>query len=203
MLWRLISITPARSDREKPRSGTVSRLTDQLNPCTLLPKYEKGHRMDINDKVGKFVADSHPVVRYLVLCVYLFFPLMLLLIGYAVGYFFPAFHNPLFRGTAVENEIWPPLMVLIILALVWLLLDLFYVSDRDTKSRHLQLYGMASVSRVIAFSVAFGYLLRSDYGVRWWFVVPFCAVLVDVFTTGWAAINNATQKPFLSDKGRE
>jgi hypothetical protein len=158
--------------------------------------------MESNDKVDKPVPNHHPVVRWLLWLVYLFFPLVLLGIGYFVGVFIPAFNRPVFDGLPIDALIWPPLVVLIVLALLWLLFDLFWVVDRETTSRHLQLYGVASVSRIMAFSMAFGYLFNSKYGIAWWFVIPFIAVVVDAFTTGWAAINNATQKPFLSDKGK-
>lgn len=92
---------------------------------------------------------------------------------------------------------------MIILAVTWLLFDLFWVFSRETTSRDLQINSAITNFMAITFSIAFGYLIKSEGGgVQWWFIVPFVAAVVDVFTTGWAAINNATQKPFMTERGR-
>lgn len=37
--------------------------------------------------------------------------------------------------------------------------------------------------------------------LEWWFVVPWVAAVLDSMTSSWLGINNAAQKPFLSQKG--
>jgi len=122
-------------------------------------------------------------------------------IGYFMGEFVPAFRMSVSHLS--DATIWPPLLFIIILAIIWLLLDLFYVINRETTSRSLQFDLTLSLLLAVTLSIAFGYLVNSKSGVAWWFVVPYIAAVLDAFTTAWAAINNATQKPFLSDRGRE
>lgn len=154
-------------------------------------------------KVDKAVAKKSLIVRWLLGFVHWLFPVLLLVIGYAIGMFIPAFRTSVFRSATIDPTVWPPLFVLIILAIVWLLFDLFWVFSRETTSRSLQIYNTVSVFLAIVFSVGLGYLINSSTGITWWFVVPFCTAIIDAFTTGWAAINNATQKPFMTERGRE
>ena len=154
-------------------------------------------------KVEKAVAGRPLIVRWLVGFIHWLFPVVLLIIGYIIGMFVPAFNTSVFRSATIDPVVWPPLFLLIILAIVWLLFDLFWVFSRETTSRSLQIYNTVSVFLAIVFSIGLGYLIKSNTGIVWWFVVPFCTAIIDAFTTGWAAINNATQKPFLSERGSQ
>lgn len=155
------------------------------------------------DRVDKAVAGKSLIVRWLIGFVHWLFPVVLLVIGYIIGIFIPAFNTSVFRSATIDPVVWPPLFVLIILAIIWLLFDLFWVFSRETTSRSLQMYNTVSVFLAIVFSIGLGYLINSKTGITWWFIVPFCTAVIDAFTTGWAAINNATQKPFMSERGRE
>ncbi len=157
----------------------------------------------VAERVDKAVAGRPAIVRWLIGFVHWLFPVVLLIIGYVIGMFIPAFNTSVFRSVTIEPSVWPPLFVLIILAIVWLLFDLFWVFSRETTSRSLQIYNTVSVLLAIVFSIGLGYLINSQTGIVWWFVVPFCTAVIDAITTGWAAINNATQKPFMSERGRE
>ncbi len=128
---------------------------------------------------------------------------MLLGIGFLIGHFIPAFGTSVFGKWPIDETVWLPLVVLIILAVTWLLFDLFWVFSRETTSRNLQINSAVTNFLAITFSVVFGYLINSQGGIPWWFIVPFSAAVVDAFTTGWAAINNATQKPFMTERGKE
>ena len=154
-------------------------------------------------RVEKAVAGRSLIVRWFLGFFHWLFPVVLLVIGYVIGMFVPAFNTSVFRSVTIDPSVWPPLFVLIILAIVWLLFDLFWVFSRETTSRSLQIYNTVSVFLAIAFSVGLGYLIKRETGITWWFIVPFCTAAIDAFTTGWAAINNATQKPFMSERGRE
>jgi hypothetical protein len=101
----------------------------------------------------------------------------------------------------IDNAVWLPLLIMLIAAVAWLLLDLFWVFNRETPSKTLQANIAISNFQGMIFCGMFGYLLNSAYGIPWWFVVPFFSSTLDSFTTGWAAINNATQKPFLTQQG--
>ena len=155
------------------------------------------------ERVDRAVAGKSLIVRWLLGFLHWFFPVVLLVIGYVIGIFIPAFRTSVFRSATIDPTVWPPLFVLIILAIIWLLFDLFWVFSRETTSRSLQIYNTVTVFLAIVFSVGLGYLINSKTGVTWWFIVPFCTGAIDAFTTGWAAINNATQKPFMSERGRE
>jgi hypothetical protein len=157
----------------------------------------------ITQKVDKAVAGKSLIVRSLVGFVHWFFPVVLLVVGCIFALFIPAFKTSVFHSATIDTSVWPPLFVLIILAVIWLLFDLFWVFNRETTSRSLQIYNTVTVFLAIVFSVGLGYLINSNTGVTWWFIVPFCTAAIDAITTGWAAINNATQKPFMSERGRE
>jgi hypothetical protein len=154
-------------------------------------------------RLEKAVTGRSLIVRWLIGLIHWLFPVVLLVIGYIIAMFVPAFNTSVFRSATIDPSVWPPLFVLIILAIVWLLFDLFWVFSRETTSRSLQIYNTVSVFLAMVFSVGLGYLINSHTGIQWWFVVPFCTAAIDAFTTGWAAINNATQKPFMTERGRE
>ncbi len=154
-------------------------------------------------KVDNAVSERSLIVRWILGFLHWLFPVVLLIIGYVVGIFIPAFNSSVFRTVTIDPSVWPPLFVLIILAVIWLIFDLFWVFSRETTSRSLQIYNTVTVFLSILFSIGLGYLINSPTGITWWFIVPFCTAIIDGFTTGWAAINNATQKPFMTERGRE
>jgi hypothetical protein len=154
-------------------------------------------------KIDKSVTATPFFVRWLLGVVYWCFPLALLGIGYLIGIFVPAFRESVFSKWPIDEAVWIPLVVLIMVAGAWLLFDLFWVVSRETTSRNLQANSAVTNFIAIILSVAFGYSINSEGSVRWWFVVPFVVAVVNVFTTAWAAINNATQKPFMSEPGKE
>ena len=170
----------------------------------------KGYKMDpienkaaLIEKVDKTIAGRSHFVRWLLGGVYWLFPFVLLGIGFLIADFIPAFRTSVFGDWPIDATVWPPLVVLILLAVTWLLFDLFWVFSRETTSRSLQINSAVTNFWAIIFSMVFGYLINSKGGIPWWFIVPFSAAIVDAFTTSWAAINNATQKPFMTERGRE
>lgn len=162
-----------------------------------------GNKAALIEKVDKTIGGRSLFVRCLLGVLYWLFPFVLLGIGFLIAHFIPAFKTSVFGEWPIDATVWPPLLVLIILAVTWLLFDLFWVFSRETTSRNLQVNSAVTNSLAITFSVVFGYLINSKGGIPWWFIVPFFAAIVDVFTTSWAAINNATQKPFMTERGRE
>jgi len=135
-------------------------------------------------RVDSAVAGRSFLVRWLLGIVYWFFPLVLMGVGYLIGHFIPAFRVSVFHSLPPDASVWPPLLLIIILAIIWLLFDLFYVFNRETSARNLQLNLTLSVLLAISLSFAFGYLFNNKFGVAWWFVVPYFAAVVDAFTTG-------------------
>jgi len=146
-------------------------------------------------------AEKSYVLRVVSDLIYWFFPLILLLIGFLMSKkMVPAFGLSILK-LPIDNAVWLPLLIMLIAAVAWLLLDLFWVFNRETPSKTLQANIAISNFQGMIFCGMFGYLLNSAYGIPWWFVVPFFSSTLDSFTTGWAAINNATQKPFLTQQG--
>ncbi len=43
-------------------------------------------------------------------------------------------------------------------------------------------------------------MIAGDH-LQWWFVVPWAGAVIVSITSGWLGINNAAQKPFLSQRG--
>ncbi len=161
------------------------------------------NKEDVRAKIDKPVTGGHSFLRWLLAVVYWLFPLALLGIGYLIGDFIPAFRESALSKWPIDESVWIPLVAVIIVGVIWLIFDLFWVFSRETTSRNLQANSAVTNFMAIVLSVAFGYLINSDGGVGWWFIVPFVVAVVDVFTTAWAAINNATQKPFMTERGRE
>lgn len=154
-------------------------------------------------KVDKSIAGRPKLVRWLLGLIYWLFPMVLLGVAYLIGRFVPAFRASVLSKWPIHESVGVILVALIIVAVTWLLFDLFWVFSRETTSRNLQINSAVTNFMAIIFSVVFGYLINSEGGVGWWFIVPFVAAIVNVFTTSWAAINNATQKPFMTERGRE
>ncbi|MGB6063868.1 MAG: hypothetical protein WBG50_03610 [Desulfomonilaceae bacterium] len=160
------------------------------------------NKAGVISRVDTAIAGRSSIERFLYGCVYWLFPLILTGIGFLIGQFIPAFRESAFSKWPIDPTVWAPLVILMILAIIWLLFDLFWVFSRETTSRNLQVNSSVTSLMAVGFSVAFGYLINSKSGLPWWFVVPFCTAVVDEFTTSWAAINNATQKPFMTERGR-
>ncbi len=160
-------------------------------------------KADVTGKLDKAMAGRPRSVLWPLTVVYWLFPLVLAGLGYLIGHFIPAFRSSVAGKWPIDESVWLPLVIIIILGVTWLLFEIFWVFSRDTTSRSLQTNSAVTNFIGIIFSAAFGYFINSESGVGWWFVVPFATAVIDMFTTSWGAINNATQKPFMSHRGSE
>ena len=88
----------------------------------------------------------------------------------------------------------------IISGIAWLVFEFISVSGRETVVSALQLDVTVSTLTAVFFTGFGGWLLGTEQ-LQWWFVVPWAATLIDAVTAGWLSVNNAAQKPFLSQKG--
>jgi hypothetical protein len=123
-------------------------------------------------------------------------PALLLFIGWAI---------PDLRTSVVLNDIPPEvykwLLGQIILAIAWLLWEFNFAARRTTAVEYLQLDD--SVGRlwaVVLTGWSGAMISRGD--LPWWFVIPWFAVLLESFFSGFLTINNAAQKPLVQQDRR-
>ena len=100
----------------------------------------------------------------------------------------------------VPEGVYGALLVLVLIAIAWLIGEFFSVTSRETVVAALQLDSVFSTATAILFTGAAGWLIGIGR-LEWWFVVPWIATIIDALTAGWLGINNAAQKPFMSQKG--
>jgi len=75
-------------------------------------------------------AEKSYVLRVVSDLIYWFFPLILLLIGFLMSKkMVPAFGLSILKRP-IDNAVWLPLLIMLIAAVAWLLLDLFCVFNR-------------------------------------------------------------------------
>ncbi|KAB2943487.1 MAG: hypothetical protein K8F92_13895 [Hyphomicrobium sp.] len=100
----------------------------------------------------------------------------------------------------VPQPVYGGLLVLLLIAITWLIGEFFSVTSRETVVTALQFDAVFSTTAAILFTGAAGWLIGTGR-LEWWFVVPWIATIIDALTAGWLSVNNAAQKPFMSQKG--
>jgi len=124
------------------------------------------------------------------------------LVMLAGGRFLPGLHKAI-----SDYSVWstPASTVAIVVvgaaAAVWVFLDFVRISDRETTSKELHANLIVSTAFALVLTWLSGWLSAGDSKLEWWFVIPWVMTVADLFGTGWAAINNATQKPYFSARG--
>lgn len=130
------------------------------------------------------------------------FPYLLAGGGYAAG----ALYEPAksLRTSVTElpipEDVYLWLLVMVVLSVIWLVAEFINVTNRETVVRSLQWDAAISTVTAALFSGFGGYLIATEQ-LQWWFVVPWVGAVIDSLTSGWLGINNAAQKPFLSQRG--
>ena len=89
---------------------------------------------------------------------------------------------------------------MVVLSVIWLVAEFVTVTNRETIVRSLQWDAALSAITAAVFSSIGGWMIAGDH-LQWWFVVPWAGAVIDSITSGWLGINNAAQKPFLSQRG--
>jgi hypothetical protein len=100
----------------------------------------------------------------------------------------------------IPQEVYGWLLLMVILAIAWVVAELFSVTNRETVVLALQWDTVVSTFTALTFSLAGGWFVGTGT-LEWWFVVPWIASVIDAFAAGWLGVNNAAQKPFLSQRG--
>jgi len=174
--------------------NTDSKTRERDLPFEELKRHEK-----IVRRLGDTIFPNSRIARILFWGFAWIFPIMLAGISYALDQVYTSFD--FFRSWIGVNN-WPLIFVLTILGCVWLVLDLIWIFSRETTSRQLQWNLMVTIFLACAFSITWGKYWWPDFP-PWWFSISLFGALADAFGCGWGSINNATQKPFLSDRGKE
>jgi len=89
---------------------------------------------------------------------------------------------------------------MVVLSVIWLVAEFVTMTNRETIVRSLQWDAALSTTTAAVFSGIGGWMIAGDH-LQWWFVVPWAGAVIDSITSGWLGINNAAQKPFLSQRG--
>lgn len=121
------------------------------------------------------------------------FPLFMM----GVGAFIPALNVPV--AVPEQNNLWIALALSLGFILVWLAGEIATVVDRNTSVGHLQWDDISSLVMAVALTEWHGRLVATGQ-LRWWFVLPWLAALLDAALSGWFAINNAAQKPLVQQQ---
>ncbi len=132
------------------------------------------------------------------------FPFILAAIAYSAGtYYEPA--------AALRTSVltWPVpesvylwLLILVLIAVIWLIAEFISVTSRETVVAALQFDVVISSLTALLFTAVGGWFIGTEK-LEWWYMIPWCATVIDSLTAGWLGVNNAAQKPFLSKKGTE
>lgn len=148
---------------------------------------------------GRAAPSGRPPLRFFGIWA---FPYVLAALGYLVGTFYGPASS--LRSSVltwpVSQDVYPWLLLMLLLAGGWLIAEFITVTDRETIVIALQWDSVLSALTAIAFTGVAGWLIGTGK-LEWWFVVPWVAAVLDSMTSSWLGINNAAQKPFLSQKG--
>lgn len=137
-------------------------------------------------KPGNVAIDILHFVGYLA-------PLILLLAGFLV----PVLRHKVGAVPAEESAtLWMTLVIFILVAVAWIMIDMFVVSNDSTTGSQLKINAAISGTYNNVLMFVAGAMWASGQ-VRWWMVVPMVAVLVDDYVVTNRAINNALQKPII------
>jgi hypothetical protein len=153
------------------------------------------------------VTDIHPRKapsrgRQLSLIGIWLFPYILAAAGYTLGYAYESaavLRSPVFEWP-IPQGVYGWLLLMVLLAGAWLVAEFISVTNRETVVLALQWDAAVSSLTGIVFTGLAGWYLGVGE-LQWWLVVPWIASVLDALTSSWLGINNAAQKPFLSQRG--
>jgi len=129
-------------------------------------------------------------------------PYLLAGLFYAASYMFESatsLRTPILDGPVPES-VYRWLLVMVLLAVGWLIVEFLSVSNRESTTAALQSDAVVSSLSAIVLTGIAGWFLGKGT-LEWWFLVPWIASIFDAVTASWMGINNAAQKPFLSQRG--
>lgn len=100
----------------------------------------------------------------------------------------------------VPAEVYGWLLVMVIASSAWIVGAFLAVTNRETIIFVLQADAFVSSLTAMIFSGFAGWQFGAS-GLQWWLVVPWLAAVLNALLSAWLGINNAAQKPFLSQQG--
>ncbi len=100
----------------------------------------------------------------------------------------------------IDGNVYGWLLLMVLLSGAWLVVEFITVTNRETVVLALQSDAVISALTAMIFTGMAGWHLGT-VGLQWWLVVPWIASILDACISAWLGINNAAQKPFLSQRG--
>ena len=150
----------------------------------------------------KLTAPTAPRGRHFKLFGIWLFPYILALAAWALSFVTTsadALRSPVLAWP-IEQEVFGWLLIMVVGSGAWFLFEFSSAANRETIVVELQIDSAISTLTACFFTGVAGFYIGHS-SLEWWLVVPWLASLVDGVTSAWFAINNAAQKPFLSDSG--
>ena len=115
-----------------------------------------------------------------------------------VGSYIPVMRTPISMPTS--NLLWMLLFVSLLLLVFWLVAEVVTVTDRNTSVLNLQWDDVMSLLIAVAVTgVAFRNAVHW-WWPEWWYFFPWLGALLDAALSGYLAINNAAQKPLVTQQ---
>ena len=130
------------------------------------------------------------------------FPYLLAMIALALSYLTSsadALRSPVLVWP-IKQEVFGWLLLMVIGSGAWFIFEFSSAANRETIVVELQIDSAISTMTACIFTGLACFFI-GHASLQWWIVIPWFASLVDGVTSAWFAINNAAQKPFLSDSG--
>jgi hypothetical protein len=119
----------------------------------------------------------------------------------AIGYFlFPSLRVPVSWPWHAAPELWAGITVQLVCTIVWILYEIWYTTHRNSSVKQLQTDVVGDLTTTLSLLLIFGASLNART-LQWWFLVPLCGALIDLFQSTLLGINNAAEKPYVSPKG--
>lgn len=113
----------------------------------------------------------------------------------AIGYIAPPLRTPV-TLTPPDATVLAALLIQIIPAVIWLIVEAMFASNRNTSTAALQIDVVWGIV-VTTFLALWGGWLIAKGSFEYWFIVPFMVSMIDAMLTGWLGLNNASQKPLI------
>lgn len=130
------------------------------------------------------------LLRAVTITLFYFFPTVQLIAGYAVSFSIPAFQRSAFE--APDPAIFVPIIFSLIASMIWILLDLSFVYNRETPINTLGSNCTWSTVQAIGIGMWLGNPMCNLW--PWYGMIPMAFSLLDAIWTGRGALNNTAQR---------
>src|SRR5215475_2653522 len=80
----------------------------------------------------------------------------------------------------IQDPVYPPLLVEMLIGLVWIIAEITTVTNRDTPVRTLQIDCMISLTLAIILAFVGAWKIARGT-LQWWFILPWLVTIVDAY----------------------